>query len=119
MALTWFFTILQDIRTKSSKKSEIYWDWELTNDTKPIWVGIYQFYGVVSHLATDLKVPLYMCMLIYLVSLTKKGLLTQMRTPKEVTEEEYHAFYKSTFKEYMDPLAYTHFTAEVCPLPCL
>jgi heat shock protein beta len=41
----------------------------------------------------------------------------QMRSPKEVTEEEYHTFYKSTFKEYMDPQAYTHFSAEVCLLP--
>lgn len=61
--------LLEGIATKSTEK---YWDWELTNDTKPIW----------------------------------------MRSPKEVTEEEYHAFYKSAFKEYMDPQAYTHFTAE-------
>lgn len=54
------------------KSVEKYWDWELSNDTKPIW----------------------------------------MRSPKEVTEEEYHTFYKSTFKEYMDPQAYTHFSAE-------
>ncbi|KAG0607891.1 hypothetical protein M758_8G062700 [Ceratodon purpureus] len=56
-------------KNKSMEKS---WDWELTNDTKPIW----------------------------------------MRSPKEVTPEEYNAFYKSTFKEYMDPQAYTHFSAE-------
>ena len=43
----------------------------------------------------------------------------QMRNPKEVTEEEYHTFYKSTFKEYMDPMAYTHFSAEVRLLPLL
>merc|ERR1712037_794361 len=28
------------------------------------------------------------------------------------TEEEYHEFYKSITKDYLDPLAYTHFNAE-------
>jgi len=38
-----------------------------------------------------------------------------MRNPKEVTKEEYSAFCKSTFKEFIDPQAYTHFTTEVRP----
>lgn len=64
----------EDEVTAHDKPSSVekYWDWELTNDTKPIW----------------------------------------MRSPKEVTKEEYHGFYKRTFKEYMDPQAYTHFNAE-------
>lgn len=37
----------------------------------------------------------------------------QMRSPKEVSKEEYNAFCKSTFKEFIDPQAYTHFTTEV------
>lgn len=41
----------------------------------------------------------------------------QLRNSKKVTKEEYNAFYKSTFKEYMDPQAHTHFSAEVCFLP--
>ena len=37
-----------------------------------------------------------------------------MRSPKEVEKEEYNRFYKGAFKgEFMDPMAYTHFTTEV------
>ncbi|KAK2976373.1 hypothetical protein RJ640_008083 [Escallonia rubra] len=53
-------------------KTEKYWDWELANETKPIW----------------------------------------MRTPKEVEKDQYQEFYKKTFNEFLDPLAYTHFTTE-------
>jgi len=35
-----------------------------------------------------------------------------MRAKEEVTEEEYSEFYKSISKDYLDPLAYTHFNAE-------
>ncbi|KAF8389878.1 hypothetical protein HHK36_024396 [Tetracentron sinense] len=61
-------------KKKKKKKTvtEKYWDWELANETKPIW----------------------------------------MRTPKEVEKDEYHEFYKKTFNEFLDPLAYTHFTTE-------
>ncbi|PHU11487.1 hypothetical protein BC332_18417 [Capsicum chinense] len=58
-------------KTKKTK-TEKYWDWELTNETKPIW----------------------------------------MRNPKEVEKEQYQEFYKKTFNEFLDPLAYTHFTTE-------
>jgi heat shock protein beta len=34
------------------------------------------------------------------------------RSPKEVNESEYHEFYKSTFKAYDEPAAYTHFSLE-------
>ena len=37
----------------------------------------------------------------------------QMRNPKEVEKTEYNEFYKKTFNEFLDPLAYTHFTTEV------
>lgn len=37
----------------------------------------------------------------------------QLRTPKEVTTEEYNEFYKMTFNEYLEPLASSHFTTEV------
>ncbi|RCV12097.1 hypothetical protein SETIT_2G241600v2 [Setaria italica] len=60
---------------KQKKKKTItekYWDWELANETKPIW----------------------------------------MRSPKEVERTEYNEFYKKTFNEFLDPLAYTHFTTE-------
>lgn len=59
---------------KKKKKTitEKYWDWELANETKPIW----------------------------------------MRNPKEVGKDEYNEFYKKTFNEFLDPLAYTHFTTE-------
>lgn len=36
-----------------------------------------------------------------------------MRSPKEVEKEQYQEFYKKTFSEFLDPLAYTHFTTEV------
>ncbi|PQQ01728.1 heat shock protein 90-5 chloroplastic [Prunus yedoensis var. nudiflora] len=57
---------------KKKTKTEKYWDWELANETKPIW----------------------------------------MRNPKEVEKDEYHEFYKKTFSEFLDPVAYTHFTTE-------
>eukprot|EP01025_Chloroclados_australasicus_P040669 TRINITY_DN4258_c0_g1_i1.p1 TRINITY_DN4258_c0_g1~~TRINITY_DN4258_c0_g1_i1.p1 ORF type:complete len:792 (-),score=142.56 TRINITY_DN4258_c0_g1_i1:1150-3525(-) len=34
------------------------------------------------------------------------------RDPKEVTKDEYHNFYKQTFKEFMDPMAVKHFSVE-------
>ncbi|XP_044493783.1 heat shock protein 90-5, chloroplastic-like [Mangifera indica] len=59
-------------KKKKTTKTEKYWDWDLANETKPIW----------------------------------------MRNQKEVEKEEYHEFYKKTFNEFLDPLAYTHFTTE-------
>merc|ERR1711972_1087024 len=35
-----------------------------------------------------------------------------LRSKDDVTEEEYHEFYKSITKDYLDPLSYTHFNAE-------
>merc|ERR1719476_655033 len=35
-----------------------------------------------------------------------------MRAKEDVTEEEYNEFYKGISKDYLDPLAYTHFSAE-------
>ncbi|TYJ98158.1 heat shock protein 90-5 [Cucumis melo var. makuwa] len=57
---------------KKKTKTEKYWDWELANETKPIW----------------------------------------MRSPKEVERDEYNEFYKKAFNEFLEPLAYTHFTTE-------
>lgn len=57
---------------KKKTKTEKYWDWELANETKPIW----------------------------------------MRSPKEVERSEYNEFYGKAFNEFLDPLAYTHFTTE-------
>merc|ERR1711979_179728 len=37
---------------------------------------------------------------------------TWLRAKEDVTEEEYTEFYKSISKDYLDPLAYTHFNAE-------
>ena len=34
------------------------------------------------------------------------------RPPKEVTDDEYAAFYKQTFREYVDPAAHAHFSVE-------
>ncbi|XP_061345870.1 heat shock protein 90-5, chloroplastic isoform X2 [Gastrolobium bilobum] len=58
-------------KTKKTK-TEKYWDWELANETKPIW----------------------------------------MRNSKEVQKDEYNEFYKKAFNEFLEPLAYTHFTTE-------
>merc|ERR1739838_910194 len=35
-----------------------------------------------------------------------------LRAKEDVTEKEYNEFYKSISKDYLDPLAYTHFNAE-------
>ncbi|MCO5587240.1 hypothetical protein L7F22_041187 [Adiantum nelumboides] len=35
-----------------------------------------------------------------------------MRRPREITKEEYDSFYKTTFGERLDPMAYTHFNTE-------
>merc|ERR1712000_559434 len=35
-----------------------------------------------------------------------------LRAKEDVTEEEYNEFYKAIPKDYLDPLAYTHFNAE-------
>merc|ERR1712166_1611787 len=35
-----------------------------------------------------------------------------LRAKEDVTEEEYDEFYKAISKDYLDPLAYTHFNAE-------
>merc|ERR1711933_190557 len=35
-----------------------------------------------------------------------------LRAKEDVTEEEYNEFYKGNSKDYLDPLAYTHFNAE-------
>ncbi|KAK9118666.1 hypothetical protein Scep_016759 [Stephania cephalantha] len=59
-------------KKKTKTVTEKYWDWELANETKPIW----------------------------------------MRTQKEVEKDEYHGFFKKTFNEFLDPLAYTHFSTE-------
>ncbi|KAM4110542.1 hypothetical protein ACJW30_03G201100 [Castanea mollissima] len=59
-------------KTKKTTKTEKYWDWEIANETKPIW----------------------------------------MRNPKEIQKDEYYEFYKKTFNEFLDPVAYTHFTTE-------
>merc|ERR1739845_319878 len=35
-----------------------------------------------------------------------------LRAKEDVTEEEYNEIYKGISKDYLDPLAYTHFNAE-------
>merc|ERR1712138_108338 len=35
-----------------------------------------------------------------------------LRAKEDVNEDEYNEFYKSISKDYLDPLAYTHFNAE-------
>ncbi|XP_004514756.1 heat shock protein 90-5, chloroplastic [Cicer arietinum] len=61
-----------DTKKTKKTKTEKYWDWELANETKPIW----------------------------------------MRNSKDVEKDEYNEFYKKTFSEFLEPVAYTHFTTE-------
>ncbi|CAK8537092.1 unnamed protein product [Lathyrus sativus] len=61
-----------DAKKTKTTKTEKYWDWELGNETKPIW----------------------------------------MRNSKDTQKEEYDEFYKNAFNEFLEPLAYTHFTTE-------
>lgn len=61
-----------DAKKTKKTKTEKYWDWELGNETKPIW----------------------------------------MRNSKDTQKEEYDEFYKKAFNEFLEPLAYTHFTTE-------
>lgn len=62
----------EEEKKKKKTVTEKYWDWELTNETKPLW----------------------------------------MRNPKEIEKEDYNEFYKKAFNEFLDPLAYTHFSTE-------
>lgn len=34
------------------------------------------------------------------------------RAPKDVADEDYNSFFKATFKEFMDPMARSHFNVE-------
>jgi HSP90 family molecular chaperone len=36
-----------------------------------------------------------------------------MRSPRDLEKTEYDDFFKSTFKEFMEPAAYSHFKTEV------
>ncbi|XP_011494775.1 PREDICTED: endoplasmin [Ceratosolen solmsi marchali] len=65
---------VEDVSEEKEKKkvSKTVWDWELLNDSKPIW--------------------------------TIK--------PSEITDKEYHDFYKSLTSDAQDPLAKVHFVAE-------
>lgn len=60
----------EEVTTKTV--TETVWDWEMMNETKPIWT----------------------------------------RNPKEVTEEEYNAFYNVISKDAIEPLMHIHFLAE-------
>lgn len=85
-------------------KTEKYWDWELTNETKPIWVSqpsIFLMFSVTY-------ITLYVCFMHSFLNFN-----VQMRNPKEVEKDQYQEFYKKTFNEFLDPLSYTHFTTEV------
>ncbi|KAK6133956.1 hypothetical protein DH2020_032297 [Rehmannia glutinosa] len=42
----------------------------------------------------------------------EKSRTIEMRNPKEVEKDQYQEFYKKTFNEFLDPIAYTHFTTE-------
>lgn len=35
-----------------------------------------------------------------------------LRSPKEVTKEQYHAYFKKTYDKHLEPMAYTHFSTE-------
>ena len=36
-----------------------------------------------------------------------------VRNPKDVSDENYNDFFKTTFSEFLDPLAHVHFNVEV------
>ncbi|KAH9332064.1 hypothetical protein KI387_004172 [Taxus chinensis] len=42
----------------------------------------------------------------------EKSQTKEMRNTKDVPAEEYNEFYKKTFNDFLDPLAYAHFTTE-------
>lgn len=35
-----------------------------------------------------------------------------LRSPKEVTKQEYHAYFKKTYDKHLEPMTYTHFSTE-------
>ncbi|CAF4924861.1 unnamed protein product [Rotaria sp. Silwood1] len=62
----------EEKKSKTKTVDKTVWDWELMNESKPIW----------------------------------------QRKSADVSEEEYHAFYKSFAKDSEAPMIYSHFTAE-------
>ncbi|KAL8227670.1 hypothetical protein R6Q57_015254 [Mikania cordata] len=85
---------------KKKKKTitEKYWDWELANETKPIWVC----FNTINNSSRHLVISEFVNHMIKM----------QMRNPKEVEKDQYNEFYKKTFNEFLDPLSCTHFTTE-------
>jgi hypothetical protein len=123
-------------KKKTKTVIEKYWDWELSNETQPIWVRFIFFlfidiimivyaciFGNVNVWALCGEfacVPLCVCLQHQYCVLAKKvepyGIFLcclQLRNPKEVSTEEYNDFFKKTFNEYLGPLASSHFTTEV------
>ncbi|KAF8391665.1 hypothetical protein HHK36_023972 [Tetracentron sinense] len=101
----------EDGKAEKKKKTktvvERYWDWELTNETKPIWVSLVNAVSLSGSVYHTFKPPLF-----FVMRNSDISWFMQLRNPKEVTTEEYNEFYKKTFNEYLDPLASSHFTTE-------
>ena len=64
--------VKEEKKIKTKKVDRTVWEWELMNESKPIW----------------------------------------QRKSTDITEDEYHAFYKSFTKETDPPMIFSHFTAE-------
>ncbi|KAF5178526.1 Chaperone protein htpg [Thalictrum thalictroides] len=60
--------------------------------------------GLVKNYSQFVSFPIY--------TWQEKSRTVEMRSPKEVEKEDYQEFYKKAFNEFLDPLAYTHFTTE-------
>jgi hypothetical protein len=64
------------------------------------------YLGAQNHLLSGICLPL-------IAADTPAVTLVQMRSPRDLEKTEYDDFFKSTFKEFMEPAAYSHFKTEV------
>ncbi|KAJ8866164.1 hypothetical protein PR048_033688 [Dryococelus australis] len=94
-------------KPKTKEVEKTVWDWELLNDSKPIWT---RKHSQLNHTepAGEIEEGVGVCKALNV--LTRKD--REENEASEIPEDEYNAFYKSLTKDSSTPLAKIHFVAE-------